>query len=183
MEDTQAAVAWIRDPVIAANYRADPKRVVLVGHSMGGMIAAYVASQDAGIRGVVLISAANMAGRVLPAVEAGQAAAAVEPLGKALAAEGLAPLAGCTPESLAHDLLANAAKWNIPDLAPKLANRPLLVVSSDDGLAPATDELVDRLRKSGAEQVTTTHLMTDHVYSDQRLALEKIVLAALAKLH
>ena len=182
MEDAQAAVAWIRDPVTAANYRAETRSVVLVGHSMGGMIAAYVASQDAGIKAVGLISAANMAGRVLPAVKAGQTEEAVAPLGKALAAEGLAPLAGCTPESLALDLLANAARWDIPSLAPKLADRPLLVVSSDDGLAPATNELIGRARKAGNTRVTPVHLNTDHAYSDQRLALEATVLKFLGEL-
>ncbi len=183
MEDAQAAAAWIRDPATAANYRADPRTVVLVGHSMGGMIAAYAASQDHGIRGVALISAANMAGRVLPAVEAGQTEAAVGPLGNALAAEGLAPLAGCTPESLARDLLANAAKWDIPGLAPKLADRSVLIVSSDDGLAPATDDLANRLRKAGDTRVTAVHFATDHVYSDQRLALEAAVLEELKSLN
>ena len=182
IEDVQAAVAWIRDPTTSANYRANPQSVVLVGHSMGGMIAAYVASQDAGIKAVALISAADMAGRVLPAVQAGQTEEAVGPLGKALAAEGMAPLAGCTPESLALDLLANAARWNVPDLAPRLADRPLLLVSSDDGLAPATNELVGRARKAGNTRVTPVHFTTDHVYSDQRLALEAAVLKFLGEL-
>ncbi len=182
MEDVQATVTWIRNPTTAANYRSDAHSIVLLGHSMGGMIASYTGSQDSGIQAVGLISAANMAGRVLPAVEAGQTEDAVGPLGKALAAEGLAPLAGCTPESLALDLLSNAARWNIPDLAPKLADRPLLVVTSDDGLAPATNELIARARKAGDTRVTSVHLTTDHAYSDQRLALEAAVLKFLSEL-
>lgn len=182
MEDAQAAMAWMRDPAQAANYRADPKAIVLAGHSMGGMIAAYVAARDTQIKATVLISAANMAGRVLPAVEAGQTELAVAPLGHALAAEGLAPLAGCTPESLARDLLANAARWDIPSEATKLADRPLLAVSSNDGLAPVTDELVVRLRKAGDARVTSLHLPTDHAYSDQRLALEAAVVHWLTEL-
>ncbi len=80
------------------------------------------------------------------------------------------------------DLLANAARWDIPSLAPKLADRPLLVVSSDDGLSPATNELIGRARKAGNTRVTPVHLSTDHVYSDQRLALEAAVLKFLAGL-
>jgi pimeloyl-ACP methyl ester carboxylesterase len=182
MEDTEAALAYLRDPTMAGLYRSDPRRLVLVGHSMGGMIAANVAAEDPGVYAVGLISAANMAGRVLPAVEAGQAEAAVTPVAQALAVEGFAPLAGCTPEGLARELLANAAKWNIPGLAPKLAGRPVFVVTSDDGLAPASDELVAGLTKAGDKQVTALHLKTDHAYSDKRLALERSVLGSLASL-
>ena len=182
MEDAQAALAFVRNPATAALYRTDPQRLVLVGHSMGGMIAANVAANDAKVMAVGLISAANMAGRVLPVVEAGQTEAAVGPVGQALAIEGLAPLAGCTPESLARELLGNAAKWDIPALAPKLASRPVFVVTSDDGLAPASDALIEGLTKAGDKQVTALHLATDHAYSDHRLALEKAVLGSLSTL-
>jgi pimeloyl-ACP methyl ester carboxylesterase len=179
MEDTQAAVAYLRDPANAAKFRSDPKYIVLIGHSMGGMIAANVAASDPDIRAVGLISAANMAGRLLPAVKANQQEAALPRIEKGLAAEGMAPLAGCTPESLARELLANAAKWNIPDLAPKLSARPVLVVTSDDGLAPDLDTLVDNLKKLGDTEVNEVHIATDHAYSDHRIALQETVLNGL----
>jgi uncharacterized protein len=95
------------------------------------------------------------------------------------AAEGMAPLAGCTPEGLAKEVVANAAAWNVPALASKLANRSMLVITSDDGLAPSNDAFVEALHKAGATELTTIHLTTDHSYSDQRIALEKAVLEAL----
>jgi hypothetical protein len=91
----------------------------------------------------------------------------------------MAPLAGCTPESLAKEVVANAAAWNVPALAPKLANRSMLVITSDDGLALSNDAFVEALRKAGATELTTIHMTTDHSYSDQRIALEKAVLEAL----
>ncbi len=123
-----------------------------------------------------------MAGRVLPEVKAGKQDAAIAPLAKALAAEGIAPLAGCTPESLARDLVANAATWNIPDLAPKLASQPMLVITSNDGLAPANDALVAGLAEAGDQEVTALHLATDHAYSDHRIQLEQAVLDGLTYL-
>lgn len=39
IEDTAEAVRFLRDPAIAAKYRSDPKRLVVVGHSMGGFLA------------------------------------------------------------------------------------------------------------------------------------------------
>jgi uncharacterized protein len=176
IEDTDAAIAWLRDPANAKKLRSDPKNIVLIGHSMGGMIATVVGAHDPAVRAVGLISAANMAGRTLAAVKAGQQEAALPQIAKGLAAEGIAPLAGCTPESLAHDLLANAAAWNIPDLAAPLAWRPMLVMTSDDGLAGPTDELAANLRRLKDTRVTTLHLATDHAYSDQRIALQAAVL-------
>jgi pimeloyl-ACP methyl ester carboxylesterase len=182
MEDTQAALAYLRDPANAKRLRSDPKKIVVVGHSMGGMIAASIGARDPAVRAVGLISAADMAERALPAVKAGQAEAAVGPMGKALAAEGIAPLAGCTPESLARDLIAHAALWSLPAQASGLAPRPVLVVSSDDGLAPASERLAANLRDLKDMHVTTLHLATDHAYSDQRIALQISVLNWLAGL-
>ncbi|WP_245631973.1 alpha/beta hydrolase [Edaphobacter aggregans] len=183
MEDAQAAVAYLRDPANAAKFRADPKNILVIGHSMGGMIAANVAAADPAIRFVGLISAANMAGRALPVVKANQQEAALPRFAKGLAAEGIAPLAGCTPESLVRDLYAHAAAWNIPDLAPRLATRPVLIITSDDGLADASDELAANLHKLGDAQVRATHIPTDHAYSDYRIALQQQVLNALETAH
>jgi uncharacterized protein len=91
----------------------------------------------------------------------------------------MAPLAGCTPESLAREVIANAAKWDFLSLIPKLSSRPMLVITSDHGLAPSNNAFVDALHKAGATDIATVHLTTDHSYSDQRIALEKAVLEAL----
>jgi pimeloyl-ACP methyl ester carboxylesterase len=182
-EDAQAAVDYLRDATNAKRLRGDAKNIVLMGHSMGGMIAANVGARDAGIRAVGLISAANMAGRLLPAAKAGKGEAAIAPTATQLASNGLAPLAGCTAESLARDLLAHAAEWNIPDLAAQLAPRPVLVVSSDDGLEPPTDELIVNLHTLKDSRVTGVHLATDHVYSGQRIALQSAVVNWLATLN
>ena len=179
IEDTHAALAWLRDPAVATKLHADPGYLVLIGHSMGGMIAANVGAADPAVKAVGLISAADMAGFALPAVLAGKQEEAVRPIGATLANEGIAPLAGCTPESLARDLIANAKQWALPGLAPKLASRPMLVITSDDGLAPANDLLVAGLAKAGDEQVTAIHFATDHSYSDHRIGLEKAVLDGL----
>jgi hypothetical protein len=124
-----------------------------------------------------------MAGRTLPAVQAHQQDAALPQVAKALASNGLSPLAGCTAESLAKELFANAAAWNIPDLAPKLAAHPLIVISSDDGNTATTDILIANLTKLGDTQVKATHIPTDHSYSDHRIALQKSILEALANLN
>lgn len=182
IEDTESAVAYLRDPAHAKKLRSDPAYIVLIGHSMGGFMARYVGAQDPAIKAVGLISAADMGVDRMQSLKPDQEKEAMARLAAHLAAEGMAPLAGCTPESLAKDVIANAAAWNVPNLAPKLATRPVLVITSDDGLAPSNNAFVAALHKAGAANVTTVHLATDHSYSDQRIALEKSVLEALERL-
>jgi pimeloyl-ACP methyl ester carboxylesterase len=183
IEDTDAAIAYLRVPANATRLRVDPTHLILIGHSMGGFLARYAGAQNPGIQAVVLISAADMGVDKIESVPAAYRSRAVAPLAKSLAEEGLAPLAGCTPNSLAEDVVAHADAWNIPNLAPKLATRPLLVLTSDDGLAPSNDAFVAALKTSGNLQVTTLHLPTDHSYSDHRIALQQAVLDFLSSLN
>jgi pimeloyl-ACP methyl ester carboxylesterase len=182
IEDTQSAIAYLRDPANAKKLRADPGTIVLIGHSMGGFMARYVGANDPAIKAVGLISAADMGVDRMQSIPPDHRSDAVRPLAEHLAAEGMAPLAGCTPESLAQEVVANAAAWNIPNLAPRLATRPVLVITSDDGLAPSNDAFVEALKHAGNTHVTTIHMATDHSYSDHRIALEQTVLEALASL-
>jgi pimeloyl-ACP methyl ester carboxylesterase len=179
IEDTNSAIAYLRDAVHTKKLRSDPAYIVLIGHSMGGFMARYAGAQDPAIKAVGLISAADMGVDKVQSLKPGQEKDATARLAAHLAAEGMAPLAGCTPESLAKEVVANAAAWNVVALAPKLANRPMLVITSDDSLAPSNDAFVEALRKAGATELTTIHMTTDHSYSDQRIALQKAVLDAL----
>ena len=85
----------------------------------------------------------------------------------------MAPLAGTTAENLSNEVLANAAKWNLVNLAPKLTTRSLLVITSDDGFTAPNDALVEAIKKLGSQQVSAIHISTDHSYSDHRVALRE----------
>jgi uncharacterized protein len=181
IEDTQAAIAYMRDPLNAKKLRADSSRIVLIGHSMGGFMAEFAGAQDAKIAAAGMISAANLGSMDMWANESGHEPT-VEYIAASLKAEGMAPLAGCTPESLAQEVLANHEQWNFAGTAAKLASRPVLVVTSDDGLAATNKSFVEALKKSGGAKVTALHMATDHSYSDHRIALETAVLAWLASM-
>ncbi len=181
IEDTQAAIAYVREPINSKKMRADPARIVLIGHSMGGFMANFAGAQDAKVEAVGMISAANLGGMETWANESGHDAT-VEYIAASLKAEGMAPLAGCTPESLAKEIEANFKQWNFVDSATKLEARPVLVVTSDDGLAAGNDDFVKALKKAGSTKVTAVHMPTDHSYSDHRIALETAVLQWLANM-
>jgi uncharacterized protein len=184
IEDTAAAIAYLRDPAHAKALRLDPKRIVLIGHSMGGFMAVEAGADDPAIAAVGLISAADMAGRLAStsALSPEQKEAAITRTAAGLQREGMAPLAGCTPDGLARELMANTDRWSFPDRAAALAKRPVLIVTSDDGLAPANTIFAQQLRADGDTHVATTHLPTDHAYSDFRLELTDTVLRWLASL-
>ena len=181
LEDTATAIAWLRTPANAAHLRSDPARIVLIGHSMGGFMAAYAGAQDRNIRGVALVSAANFGGMALSA-RAKDPTNAQKGLAAGLAAEGLAPLAGCTPEGLAQELLENGTEWNITTLGPRLAPRPVLLVTSEDNSPPSSAALAKGLIDAGDTAVQQVHMPADHSYSDHRIALEQAVLTWLATL-
>jgi acetyl esterase/lipase len=181
IEDTVAAIAYLREPANAARLRSDPKRIALVGHSMGGFMAAYAGSHDPAILGVGMISAANLAYMGL-AGTGNEPGANIPQIAAALEREDILPLAGCTGESLAKELVANGRKWNFVDYATLFGNRPLLLVTSEDGLAPFSAMLAKGVRQQGGTHLTEVHFPTDHSYSDHRIALQVAVLNWLATL-
>ena len=175
IEDTAAAVAYLRDPAVAKKLRANPSRIVLLGHSVGGFNAIMAGSADPAIAAVGIISAADMGGHVpqhLPKFAEGTARKRVA---EALASEGMAPLHGCTPETLAQDVLDHAAAWRFEEHAKGLSTRPFLAITSDDGNAKSNDELAEAMRRDGDTHVTTQHFATDHSYSDKRLEMSAAV--------
>jgi uncharacterized protein len=180
IEDAQAAIAWVRDGGTAKRIRGDGKTVVLVGHSMGGFVADEVGARDPSVTAVVTISAGDIGASELVRAPAEQRGLVVKGLAQALAAEGMAPLAGTTADALANEALENAAAWDFVSLAPQLASRPLLVITSDDGLREPNDALVEAVRKAGSQEVKAVHFATDHSYSDQRIALQEAVVEELA---
>jgi pimeloyl-ACP methyl ester carboxylesterase len=183
IEDTVAAIAYLREPGNAARLRVDPKRIALVGHSMGGFMAAYAGSHDPEIIGTGLISAANFFDWSGGDVKRDQEAANHARLVKSIVENDILPLAGCTGESLAKEMLSHRKQWNFVDYASMFGSQPLLVITSDDGLAGPAGRLAAAVRKQSNAQVAERHFATDHSYSDQRIALEAAVLDWLATLN
>jgi pimeloyl-ACP methyl ester carboxylesterase len=181
MEDAQAAIAYMRDPANAKKLRADPAKIVLIGHSMGGMVAAHVGALDKNIWAVALISAADMAGRtkVPDSISAEDRKKVQAKVAATLEGEGLAPLAGCTAQGLAAELMAHADEWKLAGNAVRLSSHPVLVITSDDGLAPFNDELFAGLQAAGDTEAKEVHIATDHSYNSKRIELEQAVLDGL----
>ena len=172
LEDAGAVLAFLRDSANAHSLGVDTSRIVIAGHSMGGWVVALTAAHDHGLLGAILICAADMgAAGTMSRKDAIQ-----------LAASNMESLAGVTAESMAEELLSGSAKWRFKDAVPGLTQIPLLVMTSDDGLAPQGDALVKAVRALGNSRVTTVHELTDHSWSDKRIALESAIIDWLQRL-
>jgi uncharacterized protein len=169
MGDTEAAVAYVRSNAVASKYRIDPKRIVLIGHSMGGFMAAYAASREPQVAGLVLLAAWNIGGTQ-------SFDAAHEENMASEFAEELRPLKGCTPQSLVAEIKQHGKAWDYITYATNLKTRPVLVVSTNDDLRPANEALYAALQKAGATGAKYQHFDTDHGFSDKRIAMQIAVI-------
>ncbi len=172
LEDADAVLAFVRDSANARRLGIDTTRIVIAGHSMGGWVTALTAAHDRRILGAILISMADMSRIASMSRE------------KAVAnmADDMESLAGVTAESMADEVISNGAQWRVADRVPELARVRLLVITSNDGLAPQSDSLVNAMRAKGDRSVTSIHYVTDHSYSDKRIALESSIIRWLDRL-
>lgn len=173
LEDTGAVLRFLRDRENDRILRVDPKRIVLIGHSLGGFIAAYVGAHDPGILGVGLISAANPDDM---GAAQGPAQIATRRLGEHFSRFDLEPLSGCTPFGLAQETISHRSAWNFHDYMALLATRPVLIITADDGLGAHDRALARVLTAHGNQRVTSHHFSTDHSYSADRIGLEAVVI-------
>lgn len=165
-EDVTAVLAWLRKPEVATKLGVDTQRIAIAGHSMGGWATARVAASDATLLGAILIAPADMGwlGKMPRANLVKMAAGNAETL-------------ATSPEKMADELIANTNAFSMTRAAPGLAKLPVLVLTSDDGLAASADALVAAIRtQSGGARVQTLHFTTDHSWSDSRLALQSSIL-------
>ena len=181
-EDADTEVQFVLDPANARKYRIDPHRVIVIGHSMGGYMAASAAAHNPGVAGAVLISAWNIGAEYEHGRLAGGAAPTVEAEAKSLGDEGnLAPLAGTSGKALATEIHEHQQALNFNNLAPSIAPRPMFVITSSDGLAPDNHAFAEALRRAGDTHVSERHWDTDHGYSGERAELAAAILEWIEK--
>ena len=177
-EDADTQVQFILDSANAEKYRIDTHRVLVIGHSMGGFMAASTTARNPQVSACVLISAWNIGADYETSRHLGSKPPTIENEAKSLEEDGnLMPLSGTTNGlSLAREIKEHAQGLNFIQLARSIAPRPVLVISANDGLAESDHSLVEALRKAGDTHVTEQHWDTDHSYSGERQELSKLVL-------
>ena len=179
LQDAAAALDWIREAAGKPSLKLDPDRMVVVGHSMGGFVATHIAAQRPEVLGAALISGVDL-GRAFGDGHGNRSTARVdENVG---VSAGLHILAGTSPQELANEARVNADRWRLTNYAACLADRPVLIVTSDDGFTAGSAALAHAIRAVDGARLTLSHFAADHSYSDCRIGLQVAVLNWLANL-
>ena len=197
--DAEAAMAFLRTPEAAAEYRIDTGRLAIAGHSMGALAAAHYAAkqgparagpgpvppgmaawpgseQTDGLVGVLLLDAWN------PGVDAAELArggpeamrryeAGIDDLGNSLQ--------GATAASLAAEVRDRGAAMDLRELAPALARRRLFTIYATHGGRADNLALAEAVAAACPERgesmcggrLWLRELDSDHGFADKRLAL------------
>jgi uncharacterized protein len=173
LEDVAAAVRFVRTDSIAREFRIDPTRVALVGHSMGGWLALLGAASDSGIACVGALDFWNAGAdgrefrtnRSRDSLFSGYA--------DWLTAAG-GPLHVEQGAVLSADLATFADDWDVNGQATALRSRPILLISAEEN--PSHPAFTAALQQAGAAQVDAHVWQTDHSFSDHRVELARTVL-------
>ena len=173
LEDAAAVLAWLRTPANATSLGIDPKRISMVGHSLGGWVTALTAARDPALIGAALISPGNIGGmgkRPRAEVVAG------------FTDNGVEALADTSGAIMADEAIAHADAWDYVKAGPRLVGTNLLVLTSDDGGAPEAARLLAAVKAAGGKKASSVHVATDHGWSDRRIRLESEIIRWLAGL-
>jgi uncharacterized protein len=175
VDDAHALLKHLHEAKSAANWGVDPNRIVLMGHSYGGFVAARTAADSPGLIGVALIAPWDVSldeRTWKPLTAARRKAVALETFDDVDGRLGTA-----NALSLLDEVLREGPRLDLAQLAESLAQQRLLLITAtrdtDDDKAI---DLLPALRHFGARYLTTAQLDTDHGFNDQRIALEVRVL-------
>jgi uncharacterized protein len=175
IEDTDTALAFLRDDENARKYSIDRQRLVLIGHSLGGFLALNTAGRHPKeVLGVGAISAVNLGDFVGTTPEQMKTA-------KDIVAT-TAPISQSTPDILIADIQIHQKQWNYLTYVPQLRTLPVLVLEAKDPFASDDAALAAALRSKGDKRVSEQSFDTGHDFDDHRIALERAVLVWLTRL-
>jgi pimeloyl-ACP methyl ester carboxylesterase len=170
IEDVGGATAYVRANAVAL--RADPARILLVGHSLGGFAALQGAARDPAITCVAALTPGDLGAMAAmaegdPAVAAGFAAS--------VDAMDMLDVDGKT---MAAEVIANKDAFDLRLLAPKMVGKSVLVVVADkDTVTPPTMVMAvaAAYKATPGVKVSGVELSGDHSFSWSRNELSDTV--------
>ena len=162
-------IAFVRSPENAKRLSVDVSRIAICGHSMGGWVTAQTLAREPNVLGAIIISPGDFGAIGLRAQQNRDAVVASMN-------ENRESLAGVTGESMTDELMAHGKDWSFKTLAPQLIHRKLLVLYSNDSVKAASQELIKDVRAAGGTTIAENYVVTDHSWSDHRIALESLVI-------
>jgi len=175
VEDGNAALAYVEAPENAARFQVALQRLILIGHSYGGFVAARVAQTHPEITATVLIAPWSPAQDLstLSVTESELPSTA-----RRFFDDVDGRLGETTALDLTREILAPGYDWHIESGSEALARRPLLIIlARHDTEDDQAGSLLRALEQRRAANVKTVWMDTDHSFSDHRIALETEILS------
>jgi len=157
-----------------AEYRVDPNRLILLGHSVGGFAALMGAARDPAISCVAAIAPANLGlyGTIFEDSEAAGSFAAY--------VDGAGPIAGVGGEAAVDEVMTNADTFDLRMLATQLNGKSVLLLAGGKDTAVPPDpfhySLVEAYEVEPGIQLRHRVFDADHSFSWSRIALTREVL-------
>lgn len=176
-EDADTEVQFLLNSANAEKYRIDTHRILVIGHSMGGYMAASATAHNPQVSGCVLISAWNIGADYETGRHVGSKSPTVGSEAQSLEQDGnLIPLSGTSGLALAREIREHEQELNFLHLVRSISPRPAFVITANDGLADSDHAFAEALRKAGDTTVAEKHWNTDHSYSGERKELSAAIL-------
>ena len=167
-DDVAAVLDYIR--AHADELRADPKKMSIIGHSLGGFTALRAAASDKEINCVVGLAAANFAATGLSEAEKQDWAAYTDQLFMLRNYSGARTLA---------EIEANAAAFDVRNLADSFAGRSVLLITGteDTDVPPAVQSsIAAAYEKVPGINLDAELIPGDHAFSVSRIRLQRLVI-------
>lgn len=165
----------------AREYDLDPTRFAVVGHSMGGMVAAHLSAKRPELRCGVLIAPWDP-GRCF--LLSGENQAAHDNLWEILSS-AYGWLNGISQDGFVAELTAHAQELCLEPLAPQLSRKPIFCLAGqqdiDTPIPLHAGPLRDAIRAAGGQQLTYQEFPCDHSFSSLRITLIHAVAEFLAQ--
>ncbi len=176
--DARAALALLREH--AAEWRVDPARVAVVGHSVGGWVALRLAAADPRVAAVAALGGTNLGRLGRLAREDPAVRAAMRDAVRAVSDAEAGPVRVADADALAEDVVAHADDYDLARAAAALRDRPVLLVgAADDREAPVAlhhGPLAHAFAEAGAGRLAHAVLPADHAFTAAGPALHALVL-------
>jgi dienelactone hydrolase len=175
IEDARVAASYSAEPAIAKSWHIDPTRIVVIGHSMGGLAAARSAGSRPARLATVLIAPwdpSTLATLLRPLPLSERNAVAMDRWGNVTAGR----LSGISSPQIAAQIVDHGERWRLSDAAPGLASGPLLIVTATHDLPSSRADGLKAALQRGGTKFDAVEIASDHVFDDRRVELETVVL-------
>lgn len=179
LEDADVATAFAHTAAKAWNI--DPARIVLMGHSLGGLAAAHASARASDRLGTVLIAPwdpSTLATILRPMSPAERTTASLDRWGDVSHGR----LTGITALQIAAQIVDHGERWRLADSASSSATRPLLIITAKRDLVSSQAIGLKAALAERSARFDAVEIDSNHSFDDCRIALQVTILGWLDQL-